>query len=655
MRDLCEQVSDLHDSGKQIVLVTSGAIASGKSRLSLNGKAMDVQLQQASAAVGQSLLMEQYNSFFSKRGKCIAQILLTQDDFTNKKRFENLLHTFERLFKLGAIPIVNENDAVETEELDSSKGRDERLFGDNDALSSLVACGVKAQALVLLSNVDGLLGKDRKAIPFVDAVDSGLAALDFGAVSGRGGLPAKINSVSRVTESGAFAVIANGKQEGVVKQIFQGKSVGTLFNASNKEKAQVSHARELALKARTASQQLAPSSEQQRDKALLLAAEEIETRADNILEANALDYAESEKSGASAAFLQRLKLDKKGVLALASTLRSIASRPHQKRQLAKWKLSNGLEIRKVRVPLGVLLVIYESRPEVAVEATALALKSGNSLILKGGKEAKHSNRILAGILSGSASTAGMPQDCVQLFEGPRSELTELLKQGDCIDLVFPRGGEGLINFVRANSGIPVIFAGGGVCHLYVHEDADESMAQNIAFNAKVQKPSVCNSIETLLVHEKIASGFLPKAGVHLTKAGVELRCCEKSFALLSKAGVAVTRAAENDFGKEFSDLVLAVKIVSSLEEAIAHVNLFGTKHSEAIVTESKKAAFEFLQKVDAAAVYWNASTRFTDGGQFGFGAELGISTQKLHVRGPVGVDALYTYKFEVSGRGQVRG
>lgn len=657
LRGLCEQVCDLHDSGKEIVIVTSGAVASGRARLSLKEKKLGVPLQQASAAVGQSLLMEQYNNFFARRGKCVAQILLTQQDFEDNARFSNILETFRLLLEMRVIPIVNENDAVATEELDSSEGRGDRLFGDNDMLSSLVAKGIGADALVVLSTVDGLLGEDRKAISEVSGFGGSIWKLDFGEKTGRGGLQSKLEAMRSASQSGIYGIIANGKAEGVLRGIFAGEKIGTIFARSTRTEPQQdsSYAARIALLAKESGREMANVPVEKRNATLLAAARLIEEGAKKILEENAADVEDAKAGGKEAAFFERLALGEKGVESLSATLRKVAQLGLAEEKIAEWKLEGGPVATKARVPLGAILLIFESRPDVVVEGAALAIKSGNAIILKGGKEAARTNAALAGVLKQSLAQCGLPQDAIQLFDGSRDELKNLLKRSDCLDLVVPRGGEGLIRFVRENSEVPVLFAGGGNCHLYVHGDADLEMAAGIALNAKVQKPSACNAIETLLVHEKIASSFLPLVAKKLLAKGVEMRCCEASHRILKANDFEAKAATDEDWATEFLGLVLAVKVVSGAEEAVRHINRYGTRHSEAIVARDATVA-EFFQKyVDAACVYWNASTRFTDGGQFGFGAELGISTQKLHVRGPIGIDALYTYKYKISGNGNVRG
>ncbi|MCX6770707.1 MAG: glutamate-5-semialdehyde dehydrogenase [Candidatus Micrarchaeota archaeon] len=655
LESICSQIADLHDAGKEVILVSSGAIATGKAQLGMREDKLSMNLQQASAAVGQSLLMEQYNSCFRKRGKTVAQLLLTQDDFRDRQRLANLRNTINALFALRAIPIVNENDAVATDELDPSSGKSEKLFGDNDVLSSLVAANAAADALIVLSNVAGLLGSGGKAIPFVEDADDA-RLLDSGerSAGGRGGLPAKLAAMKNATECGMSAVIADGRERDAIARILSGEEVGTLFAAGSPgpKAAKPGYADRMAEMAREAGKILAATGEEKRNAALEAAASLVAQNAGALLAANRKDLQEAVKTGASEAFLSRLKLTEEGIAYLSSTLRSVAALDALPEEIARWETKDGLLIRKVRVPLGAICVIFESRPDVVVEASALAIKTGNAIILKGGKEAANTNAALAAILQKALAGEGISQEAVQLFSSSREELGALLARSDCIDLVVPRGGEGLISFVAKNSRAPVIYAGGGNCHLYVHEDADLEMAVKIAMNAKVQKPSACNAIETLLVHEKVAGEFLPMAAKRLAENGVELRCCEKSLAIIGKGSAKM--ATEADWATEFLALVLAVKVVSSLEEAVEHINKYGTRHSEAIITESKGAYEKFAREVDAAAVYWNASTRFSDGSRFGFGAELGISTQKLHVRGPMGQDALCTYKYEITGNGQVR-
>jgi glutamate-5-semialdehyde dehydrogenase len=319
-------------------------------------------------------------------------------------------------------------------------------------------------------------------------------------------------------------------------------------------------------------------------------------------------------------------------------------------------LPNGLVISKRRVPLGVIGAIYESRPNVTIDISSLCLKSGNATILRGGKESIHSNSALAELVQEAITRAGVPDGAVQFIENTdRSLVNRMLKMGNCIDLIVPRGGAGLIKFVKENAAMPVVAGGIGVCHTYVDKSADIDKAVAIVFNAKVQRPTVCNALDSLLVHEDIAVNYLPHIATELAKAGVEMRCDEKSLSILKQVpSLKLTMATEDDWGKEFLSLVIAIKIVSSLDEAIEHIDKYGSGHSEAIVSEDHDSAMRFLNEVDAACVYANASTRFTDGSQFGLGAELGISTQKMHARGPIGLKEITSYKWVIFGSGQIR-
>jgi glutamate-5-semialdehyde dehydrogenase len=319
-------------------------------------------------------------------------------------------------------------------------------------------------------------------------------------------------------------------------------------------------------------------------------------------------------------------------------------------------LPNGLQISRKRVPLGVIGAIYESRPNVTIDSSALCLKSGNAIILRGGKEAIHSNSALAKIVQEAATRAGVPEGAVQFVENTdRTIVNHMLKMGNIIDLVIPRGGAELIKFVKEKATMPVVAGGIGVCHTYVDRSADINKAVAIAFNAKVQRPTVCNALDTLLVHSDVAERCLPLVATEWAKAGVEMHCDERSLAILkSNASLKLVPATDDDWGKEFLSLVAAVKVVDSLDEALEHIERYGSGHSEAIITEEYGAAMRFLNEVDAACVYANASTRFTDGGQFGLGAEVGISTQKFHARGPLGLRELTSYKWIIFGSGQVR-
>jgi glutamate-5-semialdehyde dehydrogenase len=380
----------------------------------------------------------------------------------------------------------------------------------------------------------------------------------------------------------------------------------------------------------------------------------LEERAAEILEANAADVADERAEGLSVALQDRLALGEERVAAMAAGVRAVAALEDPVgEELERKALEGGLDLRKVRVPLGVVAVVYEARPNVTIDCAALTIKSGNAIVLRGSHYAERTNGVLAAIVREALAEAGLSEDAVLLLAGGGHEdLAELATQEDSVDLLIPRGGEGLKNALKDVATVPVIYAAAGNCHVYVHAEADLEMARRIAFNAKTQRPGVCNAAETLLVDAAVADEFLPGTLAELREAGVELVGDERARA--SAGGVEIGAASERDWGTEYLDLKLSVAVVDSLEEAVEHVNRYGTRHSEAIVTRSDAAAESFAAAVDAAVVYTNASTRFTDGFEFGMGAEIGNSTQKLHARGPIGLRELTTYKYVARGDGQVR-
>lgn len=407
--------------------------------------------------------------------------------------------------------------------------------------------------------------------------------------------------------------------------------------------------------ARAASRKLAHASSAQKDQALEGIARTITARAAAVLSANQRDYAAAQADGLSEAMLDRLLLDHDRLEGMARDVRSIAGLPDPVGEAIEGRtLANGLQVSRVRVPLGVIGSVYESRPNVTVDIASLCLKSGNACILRGGKESVHSSVALVRAMREACAAAALPEDCVQLIDDPdRGLVGELLRMNQYIDLMVPRGGEGLIRFVRDNATMPVVAGGIGVCHTYVDAAADPDKALQIVQNAKCRRYTICNALDTVLVHREIAAGWLPRMAEELSRAGVELRCDLRALSIVGPR-VSTVEASEDDWGKEFLDLIAAVKIVDSLDDALDHIDRYGSGHSEAIVTQDYSAAQRFLREVDAAAVYVNASTQFTDGGQFGLGAEVGISTQKIHARGPMGLRELTSYKWIVMGDGHVR-
>ena len=404
--------------------------------------------------------------------------------------------------------------------------------------------------------------------------------------------------------------------------------------------------------AKKAAAKLAVTGTAVKNKALLAMAQALLDKQDEVFAANALDMERAAAKGMKSSMLDRLKLTAARIEGMADGLRQVANLPDPVGNVLDGKtLANGLQITKVRVPLGVIGIIYEARPNVTADAAGLCLKSGNAVVLKGGSEAMESNKAVAGILSEAATLAGLPEGAIQFIDtSDRQAVQDLIHLNGLVDVVIPRGGAGLIKMVVMNATVPVIETGAGVCHTYVDASADVEMAVKIAYNAKVQRPSVCNAMETLLVHKDAAAKFMPAMLAKYAEAGVEIRG-DEGVQGFDKAVVPVT---EEDWATEYGDLRLSVKIVDSIEEAMEHIARFGTGHSECIVTNDYGQAQLFQKTVDAAAVYVNASTRFTDGNEFGFGAEIGISTQKLHARGPMALPELTSTKYLICGNGQVR-
>jgi glutamate-5-semialdehyde dehydrogenase len=404
--------------------------------------------------------------------------------------------------------------------------------------------------------------------------------------------------------------------------------------------------------AKAASRQLAPLSSSEKDRALLAMADKLEARSDFLVAENQKDLEFAKERGLSSALLDRILLNPSRVLAMGKGLRDVAALDDPVRQVVKmWRRPNGLQVGRMRIPLGVIGMIYEARPNVTADAAALCLKSGNAVILRGGSEAHHSNQAIGAVLREACAETRVPPDAVQVVQNKDHALVhELLQLEQYIDLIIPRGGEDLIRAVAAQSKIPVIKHYKGVCHVYVDSDASLEMAERICYNAKVQRPSVCNAMETLLVHEAIAPKFLPAMIAKFREAGVEIRGCDRTRALVP--GIQV--ATEEDWSTEYLDLILAVRVVKDMDEAVSHIERYGSEHTETIVTNHYQKSREFVDRVNSSAVMVNASTRFNDGGELGLGAEIGISTSKIHAYGPMGLEELTTTKFIVFGDGQVR-
>lgn len=414
----------------------------------------------------------------------------------------------------------------------------------------------------------------------------------------------------------------------------------------------MSYVKNLGISAKKASAELAKLTTLKKNDILNAIVRGLKENKEFIIAENKKDLDNGIKKGLSKAFIDRLTLTEERINGMISSVNQIADFADPIGEIVKgWRHGNGMNISQIRVPLGVLAMIFESRPNVTIDAAALAIKSGNAIILRGGSDAINSNMALAKIIYDYATPAGLPLGAVQLIDKPEREIVnELLKLNEYVDVAIPRGGKGLKKAIIANATIPVIETGAGICHTYVDRFADLKKALNIVENAKVQRPGVCNSLETLLINKEVATAFLPLIIEKLRQSKVEIKGCEKSLTIDNS----LIKATEEDWDTEYLDLIISIKIVDNIDEAIAHINRFSSMHSEAIITEDINSGEKFLNEVDAAAVYLNASTRFTDGGEFGFGGEIGISTQKLHARGPMGIRELTTLKYIIRGNGQIR-
>ncbi|MGZ8467582.1 MAG: glutamate-5-semialdehyde dehydrogenase [Candidatus Binatia bacterium] len=408
----------------------------------------------------------------------------------------------------------------------------------------------------------------------------------------------------------------------------------------------------LAQQAKIAARQLAPLSSEEKNRALLLMAEKLEARSDFLIAANQKDLEFAKAKGVASAMLDRIALNPTRVREMAQGLRAVAALPDPVREVVKmWRRPNGLQVGRMRIPLGVIGIIYEARPNVTADAAALCLKSGNAVILRGGSEAHHSNQAIGAVLREACAETRVPPDAVQVVQlKDHALVNELLQLEDYIDLIIPRGGEDLIRAVVANSKIPVIKHYKGICHVYVDSDASLAMAERICFNAKVQRPSVCNAMETLLVHQAVAAQFLPAMIEKYRAAKVEVRGCDQTRALVP----GIKKATAEDWVTEYLELIVAVRVVKDMDEAIDHIERYGSQHTESIITNNYQKSREFIDRVNSSAVMVNASTRFNDGGELGLGAEIGISTSKIHAFGPMGLEELTTTKFIVFGDGQIR-
>ncbi|KAM1110454.1 hypothetical protein TB1_009153 [Malus domestica] len=647
---LCEQLKDINSQGYEVILVTSGAVGLGRQRLRYR------RLANSSFAD----LQNPENDFDGKACAALdvtsSQLLVTDSVFRDEAFRKQLSETVKSLLKLRVIPIFNENDAVSTRKapyelcLQDSSG----IFWDNDSLAGLLALELKADLLVLLSDVEGLYSgpptdpKSKLIHTYVKEKHQG--EITFGDKSrvGRGGMTAKVNAAVCAAYGGIPVVITSGYDTDNIKKVLRGDRIGTVFHQDAHLWTVVKEegARDMAVAAQEASRQFRALGSQERRKILLKVADALEANEGEIIAANEADVATAQEVGYEKALISRLALKPGKISALAKSVRKLADMEEPiGRVLKKTELAEGLVLEKLSCPLGVLLVVFESRPDALVQIAALAIQSRNGLLLKGGKEAKRSNAILHKVI-----TSAIPEPVGGKLIGlvnTRDEIPDLLKLDDVIDLVIPRGSNKLVSKIKESTKIPVLGHADGICHVYVDKSANLDMAKRIVLDAKLDYPAACNAMETLLVHKDLLSdGGFKQIISELKDSGVSLYGGPR-------AATALHLPETDSFHYEYSSLACSVEIVDDVNAAIDHIHEHGSAHTDCIVTEDGQVAEVFLTQVDSAAVFHNVSTRFCDGARFGLGAEVGISTSRIHARGPVGVEGLLTTRWILRGNGQI--
>ncbi|KAL5712632.1 Delta-1-pyrroline-5-carboxylate synthase [Ranunculus cassubicifolius] len=659
---LCEQLKELNSRGYEIILVASGAVGVGRGRLRyrrlVNSSFDDLQKPQneldgkACAAVGQSGLMALYDALFSQLDLTSSQLLVTDNDFKDPNFRMQLPETVNSLLSLKVIPIFNENDAISTRRApyEDCAG----IFSDNDSLGALLALELKADLLLLLSDVEGLYtgppSDPQSELIHTYVKEKYEGQITFGEKSrvGRGGMTAKVHASVYAANGGTPVVITSGYVTDNIMKVVQGEKIGTLFHKDAHLWVQPSEigARDMAVAARECSRRLQGLSSDDRRKILLGIADALEEHKNLIVLENEADVVAAQLDGYEKALISRLALKPRKIASLAKSVRVLADMDEPiGRLLKKTELADGLILEKATCPLGVLLVVFESRPDALVQIASLAIRSGNGLLLKGGKEARRSNAILHKVI-----TEAIPDNVGGRLIGlvtSREEIPDLLKLDDVIDLVIPRGSNKLVSQIKESTKIPVLGHADGICHVFVDKSASMEMAKHIVLDAKIDYPAACNAMETLLVHKDLLeTALLNELIVDLRSEGVTLYGGPKTSALLN-----ITEA--RSLHHEYSSMACTIELVDDVHAAIEHIHRHGSAHTDCIVTEDGVVAEIFLNQVDSAAVIHNASTRFCDGMRFGLGAEVGISTSRIHSRGPVGVEGLLTTRWVLRGSGQV--
>lgn len=673
LASIVEQVAEYHVEGRECIMVTSGAVAFGKQKLTqelLMSMSMRETLSptdhtrqdattmlepRAAAAVGQSGLMSLYDAMFAQYGIKTAQVLVTEPDFYNDETRKNLFSTLSELISLNIVPIINTNDAVMppmfiVDQEVSGTGKKKGIkIKDNDSLAALLAAEIHADLLILMSDVDGIYNKP----PWEDGArlmhtytQADKNQIKFGQKSkvGTGGMDSKVTAATWALDRGVSVVICNGTQEKAIKHILTGRKVGTFFTEFNAEKA--TPVEQMAENARVGSRVMQNLSAADRALCVNTLADLLLSKQSFIMDANSTDLKEAEKSGLAKPLLSRLSLTPAKIESLAVGLKQIAEDSHKNvgRVLRRTKLADGLELKQITVPIGVLLVIFESRPDSLPQVAALAMASGNGLLLKGGKEASHSNKALMQLVKEALAVVGAT-NAISLVS-TREEISDLLSMDKHIDLIIPRGSSELVRSIQQKSHhIPVMGHAEGICHVFVDKDANPEKALKIIRDSKCDYPAACNAMETLLLHEDLLAGnFFNDVCNMLKREGVKINSGPKLSQLLT-FGPPQAKSLKHEYGS----LECSIEVVKDLEEAIDHVHTYGSGHTDVIVTENDSAARYFQNHVDSACVFHNASSRFADGFRFGLGAEVGISTARIHARGPVGVEGLLTTKWVLDG------
>lgn len=675
MGALVESLEALVRSGRQVILVTSGATAVGRQKLRfqqvLNSSPLEMQMlglsslqARAAAAAGQSGLMALYDSLFQMMDMQCSQFLVTNRDFSNEDFKINLRMTVDNLLQMNVVPVINENDSIS-----SASGDGEAAFTDNDGLASRLAEELRAELLILMTDVDGVYtgpptDPTSKFIhTWSPEVHEPMIKFGDKSAHGRGGMDSKIKSAWRGATSGATTVIVNGKQPETIVKVVMGEKVGTLFNVQAAREYAVKYKvpepvggggagdkpyrgpEQMAKDARAESRALAALSTQERTDILLRIADALEARVEEIMTANAADVAAA-TGKIEQNMLQRLVLKPQKVEQLATGIRQLANMDEPIGNLIdKTEIAKDLVLEKVTSPIGVVLIIFEARPDALPQIASLAIRSGNGLLLKGGKEATQSNRCLHSIITSCLPPACRPE-LIGLVE-TRDEIDELLALKDYIDLVVPRGSNKLVSYIQNNTSIPVLGHADGICHIYIDEKADVAQACKICVDAKVDYPAACNAVEKILVHKShVNSGGIYQLQSALREAGVTINGTANTTALLAIPEAPSLR-------HEYGTPAVTIDLVDSMSEAIDKIHQYGSGHTEVICTTEQGTAEEFLRKVDSACVFSNCSSRFSDGYRFGLGAEVGISTSRIHARGPVGVEGLMTTRYLMRGTGQI--